>query len=189
MANINRVSCAWQGWPGAPGVTQLYLTSGIDQAAVDAIRAFWQALVTILPSGLTIQVPSSGDVLNDVNGTIVDAWSVATTPAVVTGSGSGAYAGNAGAIIHWLTTDVVNGRRVRGRTFVVPLVGSAYDTSGSIATAVLTTLTTAANGLVAAIDPNFAVWHRPTQFAIGSSHSISSVRVPDLAISLRSRRI
>lgn len=189
MATMNRVSVTWQSWPGAPGITQLYLTGGIDQAAVDAIRAYFNALVTLLPSGLVIQVPSSGDTLDDASGNINGAWSVAVTPTNVVGTGSGAYAGNAGAVTHWLTGDVVNGRRVRGRTFLVPLVSTAYDTAGSISTAALSTLQTAANGLVTAIDPNFAVWHRPTQFAAGSSHSIISARVPDLAVSLRSRRI
>jgi hypothetical protein len=189
MTTMNRVSVTWQSWPGAPGVTQLYLTGGIVQANVDAIRAFFQAFVGSLPSGLVIQVPASGDTIDDATGNINGAWSVATTPSNVTGTGAGAYAGNAGAVIHWLTGDVVNGRRVRGRTFVVPIIGTAYDAAGSLSSTTLTTLQTAANGLVTAIDPNFAVWHRPTQFAVGSSHSIISARVPDLAVSLRSRRI
>lgn len=190
MTTMNRVSVAWQNWPGAPGVTQLYVTGAITQPSVDSIRSFFQALVSLIPSGLTIQVPSSGDQIDDVTGRITGAWSVASTPAVVTGTASGNYAGNAGAVIHWLTTVVVNNRRLRGRTFIVPLSGGAtYDTGGSLAPATITTLTTAANGLVTALGVTLAIWHRPTNFSGGSSAAVTSVRVPDLAVSLRSRRI
>jgi hypothetical protein len=190
MAGLPRVNVAWQQWPGAPGVSVFYLAESSDLAAsVAAIRAMFNAVATLLPSGLTITVPGSGDIINDGTGAITGAWSSGTTPAVVTGSGAGAYAGNAGAVIHWLTTTVVNGRRLRGRTFLVPLISSAYDTSGSISTAALSTISAAAQGLVDAANSDHVVWHRPTGFAAGSSAIVSSIRVPDLAVSLRSRRI
>lgn len=186
---MHRIAVSWQGWPGAPGVSQHFQTGGIVQANIDAVRSFYNALVTLIPSGLTIQVPSIGDDIDDASGLIVGSWSVATTPAVVTGTGAGAYAGNAGAVIHWQTALVVNRRRVRGRTFIVPLVSTAYDTAGSLSTAAQGVLQTAANGLIAALTPNYCVWHRPSSFSTGQFASVASARVPDLAVSLRSRRI
>jgi len=166
----------------------MYMAPALPQASVDASFPFFNSIVALLPSGLTISVPSSGDLVEDQNGKLSGTWSVGATPPVVTGSGLGAYAGNAGAVVHWLTAGVANSRRVRGRTFLVPLLPGAYDSTGSLATTTITTLTNAANGLVAGAGGNFLVWHRNTPFAQGASFPVTSVRVPDLAVSLRSRR-
>lgn len=185
---LARVSCAWQGWPGSPGVSQMYIAGTPVQGNIDAIRTFFNSLAAGLPSGLTIQVPSSGDVLSETDGSIQTTWSVGSTPAVVTGTNLGAYAGNAGAVVHWLTAGVVSNRRVRGRTFLVPLCNDRYDTSGSISTAFLSTLSTAASTYVTAQAGAAVVWARPAPGRSGSMHAITSSRVPDLAVSLRSRR-
>lgn len=188
--SIARINVAWQNWPGAPGVTTFYADDTVAlQPVVDAIRSMFNALAALLPTGLTIQVPSTGDRIDEANGNIIGSWTVATPPAVVTATGAGAYAGNAGAVMHWLTAGVVNGRRVRGRSFIVPLVGSQYDASGSIAATPLSTLQTAAAGLITAAGANLRVWHRNTAFTSGSAHAMTGSRVPDLAVSLRSRRI
>jgi hypothetical protein len=190
VANMLRFNCAWQNWPGAPGVSTFYADSGTDiSTCTDALRAFWNSLAGMIPSALTIQVPAVGDIINDQDGAISGAWSDGTPVTVVTGSGAGAYAGNAGAVVHWLTAGVVNGRRVRGRTFVVPIIATQYETNGSLSTACLATLNGAASTLVTALGSSMLVWHRPKPPAAGSSAGVTGHRVPDLAVSLRSRRI
>ena len=185
---IARISVAWQSWPGSPGVSQMYCLNPPAQGNVDSVRTFFNALATLLPSGLIINVPSSGDVISESTGQITSAWSVGSTPATVTGSGAGAYAGNAGGVVHWLTNGIVANRRVRGRTFIVPIIGSVYDTAGSLSTATLATMTAAASAYVTAQAGVAVVWARPRPGVAGSAHSITSSRVPDLAVSLRSRR-
>lgn len=189
MSSISRVTASWQNWPGAPGITQFYYQgAGPTQAFVDGVRTFFFTLSTFLPTGLTVQVNGSGDVFNDNTGAITDVWSVATTPSVVTGGGAGNYAGNAGAVINWLTEVVHGRRRLRGRTFIVPLVSTAYDVQGSLSSGALAGLNTAANGLITAGAGLFVVWAKPkpaTGFAVGH---VTSARVPDLAATLRSRR-
>jgi hypothetical protein len=196
MAGLNRVSVQWQNWPGAPGITQFYLDNVPAQTSIDAIRAFFNALITLLPTGLTITVPNSGDIVEDVTGQLAGTWSVGSAPVVVTGNSAAAYAGNAGAVVHWLTQTVALKRRLRGRTFLVPLTTAAYDQTGSIATPSLTILQNAAAAMVGSMAGNMVVWHRPiiqktTGVVIrpGSSGKVTSSRVPDLAVSLRSRRI
>lgn len=196
VANIARLSVAWQNWPGAPGVTQLYFDPTTSmQPQVDAVRAFFFSIQGLLPTGLTINVPASGDLLEATTGQISGTWSTATTPLTVTGAGTGNYAGNAGAVVHWLTTTVVDGRRLRGRTFIVPLVAIAYDTAGSLAATANTTLTNAAATLVTSSAGSMQVWHRPAKATptkaahAGSTAVVTSSRVPDLAVSLRSRRV
>lgn len=186
---LARVNVAWQGWPGSPGVSTFYLDPSPAQASVDAIRTFFQSLITLLPSGLTISVPGSGDELSEATGTLTGTWSVGTTPTVVTGTGAGNYAGNAGAVVHWLTTSFNSGRRIRGRTFLVPLVSTAYDTTGSLGTATITTISNAANALLTTNSGLMNVWSRPRPGSTGLQANITGIRVPDLAVSLRSRRI
>lgn len=189
MTDLNRVRVAWQGWPGSPGVSTFYLVTSPTQSQIDAIRAFFNSLAGSLPSGLTITVPASGDTIDDATGLIVNSWAVVTPPTVVTGTGTGNYAGNAGAVCHWLTSTVLNRRRVRGRTFLVPLVSTAYDTAGSLSTTMISTISAAATTLTSALGTNFRVWHRPVNGAAGASAVVTGFRVPDLAVSLRSRRI
>ena len=189
MATIGRIRCSWQNWPGAPGVSTFFTAQPTTQGNVDGIRAFFNALAALLPSGLTITVPFQGDNIDDASGQIVGSWSVTTPPTVVTGTGAGNYAGNAGACVHWTTGGVLNGRRVKGTTFLVPLVSTAFATDGSISTSTLSTIGTAASGLVTAFGTNGRVWSRKTAFRNGSSYAITGSTVPDLAISLRSRRI
>jgi hypothetical protein len=191
-----RISVAWQGWAGAPGVTQLYMDPvAALQGPVDAVRTFFAAVAGLIPSGITFTVPNSGDLIEAVDGKISGSWSSPTAPLLVTASGTGTYAGNAGAVVHWLTQRVVDGRRLRGRTFLVPLAGAAYDSTGSLATAANTTFSNAATALVTNAGGSMLVWNRPRKGTplvparVGSSGVVFSARVPDLAVSLRSRRI
>lgn len=205
MTDLCRVNVSWQNWPGAPGLSQFYFLNSGMQTNVDAVRAFFNAMTAYLPTGLTINVPGSGDIIDSATGSITSAWSVTTTPAVVTGTAAGAYAGQSGAVIHWLTADVSNGRRIRGRTFMVPLIGSAFESNGSLVVGVINALTTAGNTLRTTAAGNMRVFQRPvtahTEYdrktgvaktiagKPGQHSDLTGVRVPDLAVSLRSRRI
>lgn len=188
MATLYKVTALWQNWPGAPGYTNFYGTEGSGVSLLtDGVRAFFDAIKALIPSGITITVQPSGDTINDTNGNINGAWTVDPAPAIVTGSGTGTYAGNAGGVVTWRTNGVVGTRRVRGRSFLVPLASSNFDTNG-LGAGAINTLQTAANGLVTAAGGTLAVWSRPTTLRSGSSHLVTAATVPDLAASLRSRR-
>lgn len=189
MAQLNRISVAWGSWPGAPGVSQFYTFGGNLDNDTAAIRAFFNSLIGLFPSGLTFQVPGVGDTIDDATGLINGAWNATAAPAIVTGTSGLSYAGNAGSICHWFTAGVASGHRVRGRTFLVPLTNVAFDTGGSIATAALTTIRNAANTLISSMAGDFRIWHRPVGGSGGSSHLVLTSTTPDLAISLRSRRV
>lgn len=188
MALLFKITALWQNWPGAPGYTNFYsLESGPITTSTDAIRAFFDGIKGLLPSGLTVTVQPSGDQINDANGNITGAWSVDPAPLVVTGTGGAFFAGNAGGVVSWRTNGVVANRRVRGRSFLVPMATPVYDSNG-LTPAAIGTLQGAATALVGAASPNLAVWSRPTPLRSGSSHPITASTVPDLAASLRSRR-
>lgn len=194
-----RINASWQNWPGAPGITTFFQDPAVAQPNPAAIRTFFAAIASLLPTGLTVSVASSGDLIEETTGTLAGTWSSTPVPAVVTGTGTGAYAGNAGAVVHWLSSTVVKTRRLRGRSFLVPLVSTAYDTAGSLSAGTLSTLTPAAQALMDATAGHLVVWHRPVKAkpthvppivaAPGSKAAVTSIRVPDLAVSLRSRRV
>ena len=187
MADIYRVNTSWSNFPGAPGISSIYSLTQPSASGLTDIRSFFSAFSTIIPAGATLQVEGEGDIINDATGTLTGAWS-ATQPAAINCSGAGNYSGSTGAVVHWFTNGVVRGRRVRGRTFLVPLVASAYDTNGSLSSSAISSITTAADGLIAAAGITPAVWSRPTGFASGAAFEVVSSRVPDLAVVLRSRR-
>jgi hypothetical protein len=193
---MHRYNVAWQNWPGAPGLSVFFTDPAAGNPDPAPLRTFWNTLAGQIPSGLTVQVPASGDLVEESTGQLSGTWSATPTPAVVTGTGTGVYAGNAGAVIHWLTGDVVNGRRVRGRTFLVPLIGSGFESNGSLSSATITALTSACTTLLASSTWHPVVWARPFKGTVknpttrvGSKHAVTGFRIPDLAVSLRSRRI
>lgn len=194
MANIYRVTFVWQGWSGAPGYTNMFFddSTGTAQQAVDAVRAFLVTCTTlapaVLPTGITISGPGTVDTLEPATGTLVNSTPV-TPPAVISGTASGAYSAAAGACVSWLTSSIVNGHRVRGRTFIVPLASTAFDTSGTLASAYISNINTGIVALLAAT-PDLVVWRRPVSQAAGGG-GVSPVlvgKVTDKSAVLTSRR-
>jgi hypothetical protein len=152
------------------------------------VHGFLNALVGYIPAGLQITVQATGDIIMDTDGSLAGTWGEAPV-AVVQGSSAGNYTGASGAVVHWLSSGVVRGRRVRGRTFLVPLGPNAYDVGSGLTTAAITAIKNAADGLVTAGGGGFVAWSRPAGFSAGSSHAVTGTRVPDLAAVLRSRRM
>lgn len=191
MANLQRVKCEWNGLPGLPGLSVFY----VDAAATGvttALSSFFDGLKALWPQNLTVTVPSSGDIINDTTGDLIGSWTEGTTTTIASANPSASYAAGVGATIRWGTGGIVAGRRVVGRTFIAPLLGSAYDVNGTLTTPVVTALQSAATGLVGSAD--LKIWSRPfggsaTRPArLGSSHVVTSGTAIDRVASLRSRR-
>lgn len=182
---MNRVRVLWQNWPGAPGYTNHYVGSNV--LAQTAIRTFYDAIKSYVPNGLTIQVPSTGDQVNEATGAITGVWSGAAQ-AVVTGGGNVAYANAVGACVNWRTGLIIDGRRPMGRTFLVPLTSQAFETNGTLGSVALTTIGTAATQLIADLAGELKVWHRPNAAGPGSNVTVLTAQVPDMGAVLRSRR-
>lgn len=196
---IAKVVIKWTGFSGAPGFTNLFFndfTEGsITQAIVDgsmnrtdALVSAWQSRV---PSTVTLQVDSTVQIIDVATGQITRFMQGAVKTQKV-GTGSGAYSAAAGACINWRTNGVRKGRRVRGRSFVVPLAGSALDATGTIADTQLTGLRTAANALFATgADQGLpGVYARPSTpgASDGAWFPIVAADIPDKTAVLRSRR-
>lgn len=197
MANLSRVRTALTGFPGAPGVATMFFLDAIPPVA--AIHDFWDALATQLPGDVVATVENAGDIINDANGELVGTWAAATT-APVGGTAAGPYAAPAGAVVRWNTGTILDGSRLRGRTFIVPLSSAIYDGDGSLGGGVITIMQDAAAAFVTATTPTFVVWHRPLSAAAagkrvppGVAHPggfgiVTGSSIPDRISILRSRR-
>jgi hypothetical protein len=187
----------WSGFPGQPGFTYLYgADAGNPGDFALQTRAFLLDITKVasdgdsLPSGLKIQGDAFVDLIDEQTGHMMSASPV-TAPLVITGAGSGSYAGPCGIAVTWITNGFEGDppRRVRGRTFLVPLAGNVHDSDGTVGSSFLTQARTAASTYLAgAITP--VVWHRPTSpgGSDGSLHPIVSSQITDKQAVLRSRR-
>lgn len=163
-------------------------------AAVRTMLATWSSS---MPSGITIQVPNGGDVIDPTTGTLTGAWTDGTVPAPIATSGTGTYARGVGAQVRWRTLGVVAGRRVVGSTFIVPMVSLGFDTDGTLGPATQAALLAGPTAYVAAA-PYACVWSRPyagdpsatppRPARAGSTHLISGASIPDRPSWLVSRR-
>lgn len=156
---LNRVRVALTGASGLPGVATFHF--GSSTTDMSALRVFWDALKANFPNSVAINVPNTGDQINDDNGQIVGAWSGPAQATVVGTGGIGAYLSTAGPMIRWTTPLVVNGRRPIGKTFLVPAMSSQFSSSGTILGAFVTSASAAAQALVVAYAGEMKIYHRP----------------------------
>jgi hypothetical protein len=171
------------------------LTPSAQQTWANAVRTFLNAITPLMPNDVSISFPAETVQVNTSTGTLIGVTAV-TAPASITGASAAAYAAPSGARVDWITAGIVNGRRVRGRTYLVPLISTAYDTDGTINSTNLATISTAAasyitNATIGSADP--VVWSRPLIVddaleRAGSSHVITGRLAVDKAAILRGRR-
>lgn len=194
MALLWRVRVGWTGGRIGNGFSNFFFTAdvGTAQQANDAVRAFFAtaygAAGTGLPTGVTLTFPTQIDILEPGTGILLDAVPVSTT-GPITGIDGGVYAAPAGMCVTWRTTGIVNGQRVRGRTFLVPLGQSMMQADGTPSTTSVNNASSAAAALIAAA-PELVVWHRPISVTAGGgeAHPVISANVRDTVAMLTSRR-
>lgn len=200
MVGIARVVTRWSGFSGAPGYTNLFFrdfeggSGEPNQATIEGaqgrVQTFWNAVNDFLPNDVTLTIESTVDVLEHSTGELVNSFSAPTAP-VITGLDAGAYAAASGAVISWRTGTIRNGRRIRGRTFLVPMGSGAFGINGGIQPSIVTSLQNAANALLANTGtPDLYIWARPTAPGAldGSLGLVTGASVPSVGAVLRSRR-
>lgn len=192
--SVYRVKIRWSGFTGAPGYTILHFDASTTptQAGADAVHAavndFVINLVSNLPSAVTLTVEQAVEVIDQATNQLE---TIFTSPSKLAQKGgvAGGFSSATGACIVWETGEVKLGRRVRGRTFVVPIAASMYDLDGTLTAACLSDLQAGAAALAGG-GFTFGVLSRPTikGAADGSFHTVSSGRVSDKTAVLTSRR-
>lgn len=204
MPNQIAVSAVDQaGDIGGNGISRFYwiigsantdiLPSHVDEVH-NAIRAFYAELASLLPPSMSYTIQPDVNVIDLQSGQLVTvvAGGVAQ-PAVHGLAPTGPYPAGVGARINWVTTTVLNGRRVRGAVFIAPLSSQAYEADGAILGTAQQLLVSSAGTLVLAIEGlggNLSVYHRPPKGEItGMICPIHAWKVGTTPASLRSRRV
>lgn len=190
---LHRVVVEWAG-PNVVGRAVNVLHFDATESPVPpvaAIRSAYAGMSAQFPSGVTIRVPGSGETIEDTTGALTGVWSDAT-PAAVTGGVVPQAAAGVGACVTWNTGGIVTGtrgpRRLRGRTFLVPLANACFDTDGTLTTVARDDIAAFAADMLAA--GGLGVWHRPTTTggSDGTSYAALSATVRDKVAILTSRR-
>lgn len=201
--DIARVSVLWSGFSGGPGYSNFYFSRSAgfwdggligDEAQIaaesahDRVHSAFGDIRGIIPSDVTLTVESEIAIIDSDSGEIVGVTDVDSK--LVGGvSASGGYSGPSGAVVNWRTNDYRFGRRIRGRTFLVPLASSVYQDDGSLTSDALRDLRDFGSAMVSGgSDPEFGVWSRPRDGEGGVFASVVSSNVPDMSAVLRSRR-
>lgn len=187
--------------PGAGTALSILHWSNADQSGATQLQAsdaaakthaFLTPLLPILPNVVSVQALSEVEEVNEASGDLIGFWETPTNATRTGTAGPGlGWSAPSGAVISWSTSGVRNGRRIRGRTFVVPLSMTCYDTEGNLGPSTLTALNNAALALRTGSDvTQFRVWGRPTAPGVqdGASAPVLGHRVPDMSAVLRSRR-
>lgn len=210
MSQIGRVKAEWTGFIGAPGYTNIYFglkggtfawSAAAAQEAVTGVRALLDYTANY-PTTVNILVNPTVEVIDSDNGDLIELHTAATPPAAIVGTSTASVAGPAGACINWTTDGIHRNRRVRGRTFIVPLATTSYEPNGTIFPGFLTALRTNAAGFLTMsrtlVEPN--IWARPytvpetvggpipPTVLPGAAYRITSSSVADKVAVLRSRR-
>jgi hypothetical protein len=109
---------------------------------------------------VNLQVESAGDILEDTTGVITGAWT-ATPVLPVVGTGAALHAAPVGASVAWLTSTILDGHRLKGRTYLVPLGSDCFAGDGTLDGPRMANIAAAAVTFVAAEAGDLVVWHRP----------------------------
>lgn len=200
MVNVSTVTATWTGFTGAPGYS-LFRFAELDtstklNAAGAAVRLFLVTLNSyMLP---TWQISISPLVQHHEIGTgdLQGESTMSSTPPVIPGTGTAGtvYAGGSGAVINWTTGATHGGRKVRGRTFLVPLLSNAFATDGTVSSGFVTAVTAGGNSLIGDSSTEFGVYSRywddakPPNQTGGGFTPANGCAVPDRSAQLRTRR-
>lgn len=198
-----RITARWSGFTGSPGYSNFFFTTdggfwdggligdGAQQAANSArskVREAFFQITNLLPEGVAIDIDSEALIIDSDTGETLG-FAEVDGPGIMDGTSSGGYSAASGAVINWLTNDYRFGRRIRGRTFLVPLAGSTYQSDGTLTSSALSDLRDFAGEITSSSgSAQFGVWSRPRGGTGGVFATAVGSRVPDMAAVLRSRR-
>src|SRR5262245_10964754 len=138
---------------------------GSNSDATDCLarfRAFWNAMNGIVCSGVTATFNPLVLAIDAADGELQAAFTGATPSPVTFVMTGDPLPSQTQGLITWNTSTVVNGRRVRGRTYV-PLPSESHNASGAPQPAYTTGLQAGVAALMTAgsTASRPVIWHRP----------------------------
>lgn len=192
---LGQIRVLWTGGPSAPGYTILNTIWGTSSSAVAAqaaVRKFFDTIKGSIPDDYTLQVQQEMTIINASTGKLEQLEMASSAQAPIVGLMGQGWAAGVGVRVDWQGGGVLNGRRIRGRTYIVPYNASVFDASGQVPASVRTSLggyaTTMITDLAAANTP-LCVWNRPSvKNPVGGASVVQSAAVSSKAAVLRGRR-
>lgn len=182
------LTAIWSGSAGLPGYSKFRFNTDLDNigatAARDRLKGFFQQIAPLLPTAVQINFDPIA-IAYDAQGQALGERNTGSTGAVG-GQGAGPFAAPAGACVNWATGVFVNGKKVRGRTFLVPLTAAAYEADGTLLNSARTGLDDAAGILRGGPVP--LVILSGVASGVSSAHVVTGHSIADKVAILRSRR-
>lgn len=210
MTLLYRVRTASSGWTGAPGLNTFYFSGNVDavppgttsdlaKLAHDRVCAGFAAFLSQLPTVWTALVSPNVDVINDVNGDLVNSYSVVPTATLQGTAPVGFLPISSMVLLRLNTSTFSDGSRLQGRAFIGPVAASVEGDGTPTASMITSALAmgTALQDVGISGLPVIGVWRRPRAAnplkpllpaRVGSFAPITSITVPDKFAVLRSRR-
>jgi acetyl esterase/lipase len=170
------------------------ITNTQAQTAVNAVRAFWEAVKSYLPDEIVLTVQPTVDIYRETDGELIASTLAATPPSSVTGTSTSAYSMAAGIKVNLVTGVIRNGRRVRGAIFIVPAGSNAMTSTGSVASGTRTAVNAAGSTLISTLaggGMNMIVFNRPGADPVtkpGDRQIVANLETNEKTAILRGRR-
>lgn len=198
MTDLARVKFLLQGWDGAPGVNVLHFSPGNadweDQGDVDE---FYDTLNTLtgtfcntLVGSVSVQADPELTIFDSSTGNITNVVSPTDTPPVGVSNAGGSKTSRATMLLmQYRTGKWVDGRAVKGRSFIGPIHSDNIGTDGKITSSTINAYEGWWEDLFTGLGPRLCVWRRPTTLAPsgGIYEDVTSVSVRSTPSYLSSR--
>jgi hypothetical protein len=203
---VGRVRAVLSGFSGGPGVATFHFSPALvtwdgtlAQLAIDRVRDAYTAAAMLFTQDWRATIGPEVELINEASGQL-EGVVAGTTRTVAGGNSNNQYAPRpVGLYTTYGTDGFVNGKRVRGRTFHVPVSYFAFETDGTPALASLLLARAFGTAMLDAgtTDLVFGIYSRPVDaehatenspVRSGSFHGAISSGSPDFAVVLRSRR-
>lgn len=157
-------------WTGPFGSTDSVMhvdnLSGTAQQAATAVMNLWQTIDNTLHSSCSWSIDTDVRHFNPATGALLEIDAVSAASG--TGSGTGDYVDLLQGLIVWNTGEVVDGRLLRGRTFIPGITEASVDTNGRPTSGFRTVVDGACATYIADATSLPVVWHRPIYSGSGA---------------------
>lgn len=161
-----RYKVLWSGGRIGSGVSVFTIGAGPTEptwAAVNtAFRNWFTAIAVNVPNDVSWTFPVESESFNPMTGGLETVVPIPQAAGLVGGDASAQWAAPAGRMVRWNTGSVVGGRRLIGKTFIVPSAAGSFN-EGSVTTGVRTADATAHTALLSALTAaggELRIWSR-----------------------------
>lgn len=179
-----RVQVVTTGYNGSPGYNT-FVTGESDPVEIAAwavdVDTLWDELESVLANGTVWTRSGQIEVFNPSNGQTIGLVSGSPSSGIGTWGTAKAPGGTA-LLLQWRTGEYVNGREVRGRSFLSG-IGDFGDTTGAVPTSIITDVQNAMDNYLS--NTNGASVYSPTA---GDTYAIASGNCWNKFGLIRSRR-